>query len=632
VKKRSSQNERKGQGYEKTENQEINNKSLDNKGSFSLRKTIGRLVRNAARADRPIIVSFGIYTLMAAAFPFCAVVLPKFVLEELTKQEAASATRLLSIIGIFFLTSAILGFGKTYLHDVYYARLSALRINYIGDMYNKLISLEYRYMEDATFYDRNSRAMEANSSNNNGVEGVYHKLYETPAVVLTALVYMVLVGILNPILLLGLLVNTAVIILIGKKAQDYQYSKKDELGHLNRRKTYYYKTTYDFAYGKDIRLYGLKQRILDNYNKEIKGYVGVQKLIAQKEYLYGFLGLVTLLLSDGLTYGILIYKTATGMSIADFSMYLAMIVGLSLLMKTISDDFSFLWRESQYVNDFFEFMDHDFSEQSGSLPAIEGDTLEIEFKNVTFRYPGTEKDIFTNLNFTIHKGERLAIVGINGAGKSTLVKLMTGLFKPTVGHIYINGIDSKEFSQQAMFSMFSVVFQDVNVLAFSIEENVACRSVNIDQNRVQDALEKVGLWEKVSRFEKGTKQPMLKVIEEDGTEFSGGEKQKLAIARALYEDGNMIVMDEPTAALDALAEAEIYENFSSLVKGKTAVYISHRLASTKFCDKIALFSNDGLLEYGNHDELMNKKGEYYNMFTVQGKYYQEQDEDEEASA
>ena len=201
---------------------------------------------------------------------------------------------------------------------------------------------------------------------------------------------------------------------------------------------------------------------------------------------------------------------------------------------------------------------------------------------------------------------------------------MTGLFAPTEGHIYINGIDITEIKKQELYALYSAVFQDVNVLAFTIRENVSCMAEGADDARVQTALEKVGLWNKVEGFEKGLDQTMLKVIDEDGTDFSGGERQKLSIARGLYKDAPMVIMDEPTAALDALAEAEIYENFSTLVEGKTAIYISHRLASTRFCDKIALFDADGLAEYGNHEELMEQKGKYYDMFVIQGKYYQEE--------
>ena len=200
---------------------------------------------------------------------------------------------------------------------------------------------------------------------------------------------------------------------------------------------------------------------------------------------------------------------------------------------------------------------------------------------------------------------------------------MTGLFTVTEGEIRINDIPIDEFDKKELFSMFSVVFQDVNILAFTIMENIVCSSDKENHSFAEKALDKVGLLQKVKSTPKGLNQMMLKIIEEDGVEFSGGESQKLVIARALYKNGNMVIMDEPTAALDAMAEADIYENFSELVEGKTAVYISHRLASTKFCDKIALFDKNGLKEYGNHEELMKLKGAYYNMFTVQGKYYKE---------
>jgi len=260
----------------------------------------------------------------------------------------------------------------------------------------------------------------------------------------------------------------------------------------------------------------------------------------------------------------------------------------------------------------------------GKLEPENTDSVEIVFDNVTFRYPGTDVDIYKDFSFTIKKGERLAIVGVNGAGKSTLVKLICGLYEPNEGHIYVNGIDIRDWKKKNLYDLYSTVFQDFNILAFTLRENVTCNSSEQDDARVTEALERVGLGKKLNSLSKGLDQMMLKVIDEEGTDFSGGERQKLAIARALYKNSPMVIMDEPTAALDALAEAEIYENFSELVEGKTAIYISHRLASTIFCDKIALFDKDGVKEYGTHEELMAKKGMYYDMFVVQGKYYQEE--------
>lgn len=590
---------------------------------ISFSEMLKRLLKNISIHNKMIYFYFIIYTIAASIYPFFSIILPKFLITELSLGDMASVEKILFIIFGYFILTGVFGFLRTYVHDLAYPKITKLRIDYIRDIFDKIVSMDYKNVEDATFMEKNSRAMDATSSNGNGIEGIYHKLFETAPIFITILALSFFIGLLNIWILLGLLLNIVISVWINKKVHNYQYNMKEKLAHAERRKGYYYKTTHDFGYGKDIRIYNFKERILNNYNKEIGGFISLHKMIKSKEYILGFIGLVTLLVSNLLTYGILIYRGLNGMSIADFSMYIAAITNLSILMKTLAENISFILNEGQYVQDFYEFMDKDLGEQGGTRDPIQDDTLEIEFKNVSFKYPTTDKYIFKNLDFKINKGERLAIVGINGAGKSTLVKLMTGLFDATDGEILINNIPIKEFSKKALFSMFSVVFQDINIMAFTIGENIACSSDNLDENRIMTALDKVGLNSKIKGLSKGLDQMMLKVIEEDGAEFSGGENQKLAIARALYKDGNMVIMDEPTAALDALAEAEIYENFSELVKGKTAVYISHRLASTKFCDKIALFDNDGLKEYGNHIELLNNKGAYYEMFTVQGKYYNE---------
>ena len=596
---------------------------MDENTSYPIKKTLQRLLNNLVRKNKFILVLFMVHTLTASIFPFFAVILPRVLLDELSLGDLASLENIVLIVVGYLIIAGSFAFIKTFSKDLAYPKLSELRIDYIRDMFDKLVSIDYKYHEDAKFMEEHERALQAPSGNDNGIEGVYHKLFEAPARFITIIVLIIFIGALNPLILIGLGLNLYASLWINKKTHNYQYRLKSELAHASRRNSYYYNTTHDFAYGKDIRIYGFKNRILHNYNKEIESFVKLHKLIKDREYKLGFLGLLTLLLSEILTYGVLIYRTVGGMTIANFSMYLVAIISLSQLSKTLVEDLSFIKNEGHYAHDFFEFMDRDHGEKGGSLPKIKDDTLEIEFRDVSFKYPNTDKYIIKNLNFKINKGERLAIVGINGAGKTTLVKLMTGLFDVSQGEILINGIPISEFDRKELFSMFSVVFQDINILAYTIKENVSCSLDDIDENRVMDSLERVGLSEKVKEFPKGLDQMMLKVIDEDGTEFSGGESQKLAIARALYKDGNMVIMDEPTAALDALAEAEIYEDFDELVKGKTSVYISHRLASTKFCDKIALFDNDGLREYGNHKELMEKRGEYYRMFTIQGKYYNE---------
>ena len=387
---------------------------------------------------------------------------------------------------------------------------------------------------------------------------------------------------------------------------------------------YYRKTSQDFSFGKDIRLFNLKDKLINRYDIFIGSYLSVFRKIHNKEYFVGLTELIFILIKDGLTYGILVSKfISKDITMGDFSMYLGATLVLSSTLTTIVNDLSTIYGESMYVSDYFVFLEKNMNENSGTKKAIEKVTLDIEFKNVSFKYPGSDKYIVKNLNLKINKGEKIAIVGINGAGKTTLIKLLTRLFDINEGEILINGINIKEFDLQEYYKMFSVVFQNVNTYAYTVRENIAISNDKENDKKVIDTLKRVGLKDKIFSYDKGLDQIMLKVIDEGGIELSGGENQKLSIARALYKDANMIIMDEPTASLDALAEEAIYRDFNDLVQDKTAIYISHRLSSTKFCDRIILLGEEGILEEGNHDELMNIKGEYYHMFVTQGKYYQD---------
>lgn len=594
--------------------------------NYPLRKTLKRMLANAWKENPKLFFFFAVYTIVTIAYPLVAVALPKLFIGVLESAGEGSTGKLLILALGFFIISSILGFFKQYIFCSQYNALSWLRLEFLRDFSYKILKMDYKNCEDASFYEKNKRAFDATNTNNNGIEGTFHMLFEAPAVIGTVIILMVFISILNPLILLGLLLNLLTVLYVKQKMAVYEYEKKEDLNRAERKKDYYYNTTYDFKYGKDIRLYNLKERILNNYSQEIETYIAIKADVFRRDFYLGFLPLLTLLVSDILIYGILIQKVLNGMPISDFSMYLSAVISLSVLLKELSQKLSVIYQEGQYVSDFFEFLDRDMEKTGGTKKAVEKDTLEIVFDKVSFRYPGTEEYIFKNLNFTIHKGERLAIVGINGAGKSTLVKLMTGLFDVTEGEIRINGVPIQEYEKKELYRMFSVVFQDVNILAYTVKENVACQEKDISMDKVREAVQKAGLKEKIESLPKQYDQMMLKIIDESGVEMSGGESQKLSIARALYKDGNMVIMDEPTAALDALAEAEIYEEFGSLIKGKTALYISHRLASTKFCDKIALFDRDGLREYGTHEELMELEGEYYHMFQVQGQYYNQEGE------
>ena len=243
--------------------------------------------------------------------------------------------------------------------------------------------------------------------------------------------------------------------------------------------------------------------------------------------------------------------------------------------------------------------------------------------NVSFRYPGTEKDILHNINLTIPAGERLAIVGLNGAGKTTLVSLLCGLLDPTEGRVLLNGKDICIFDRQAYYRLFSTVFQNFSLLKISLAEEISLQMEHTDRERVQLCLEKAGLLEKVCELPKGMDTHTNRDIWEDGVQLSGGQIQRLLLARALYRDAPILLLDEPTAALDPLAENELYLKYDEMTAGKTSLFISHRLASTRFCDRVLFLKNGSIAEEGTHETLMKAGGEYAALFEVQSQYYQE---------
>lgn len=598
---------------------------MEQEKKYKVWPVIRRLMRDL-RHDQPVQTPRIIfYTIFAGVFPFFAVILPKLAIGILEQSGENAERDLIYAMLIYFAVYGIFGYFRQRLEHSIRATNMRQRIMYLCKLSKKTMTMDYCHVENAKFWEENDRALNAANNNDNGMEGMLNRIFVMPAELITLIGMIVLGATLSPFVMLALILHVGVMMWISRSDHNYRYARKKDSAKLSRKMKYYEKTSTDFAYGKDIRIYNLRERILCNYHAEIIAYRKLIKKFAAHKYFISLLGILTLLITDGLMYGILIYKTMHGMPISSFSMYVTLTTSLMAQFVSFGESITFLRNEGQYVGDSFRLIDENLcKEGEKEFELSEGETLEIVFDHVDFKYPGSDTYIYKDLNFTIHKGERLAIVGINGAGKSTLVKMMTGLFEPTAGHIYLNGVDITEIRKQDLYDLYSAVFQDVNILAFPIRENVTGASEEVEEERVIHALDSVGLWDKVQGFEKGLDQMMLKIIDEEGTDFSGGERQKLSIARGLYKDGPMVIMDEPTAALDALAEAEIYESFSNMVQGKTAVYISHRLASTKFCDKIALFDKTGLIEYGTHDELMEQEGEYYRMFVIQGKYYQEE--------
>lgn len=310
-------------------------------------------------------------------------------------------------------------------------------------------------------------------------------------------------------------------------------------------------------------------------------------------------------------------------------LYFTAITSLSNTLTGFADHFNNIHKYDLQVTELRKSEKITSSRNRGKGIPVPHDRIDIEFKNVSFRYPNAENDTIRNISFRIRPGEKVALVGINGAGKTTIVKLLCGLYLPTEGEILLNGHPVNNYNIREYYSLFSAVFQDINLMPISIAENIACTTEkeNIDRSRVMRALEEAGIGEKIKSLRDGIDTLYNKEVNPEAADFSGGEKQKLALARAIYLSRPMLVLDEPTSALDPIAENEMYLQFDKITENQTALFISHRLASTRFCDKILHLESGKIIEEGTHAQLMEKGGKYAEMFRLQSQYYQDEKED-----
>ncbi len=586
-------------------------------------KTIIRQFKEFKTFKRKIVYFYMLTGILSTALiNLSAIYMTKLIIDGFTLY---SPGELYYFIGTMMATLIALMFIKRFSDTKTQIIFIEIRIKQFLVFNQKFMDVDYPLMEDSDFQNQSSTSLRALGGDNEGFQQTYALTYQILSILTTVITTAIMIIFFNYLLIIACLITwigtTYAQYLIAKN----MYKKRNLLSEKQRQERYYYDTTYDFNFGKDIRIYQLQEHLEKSHKKASRSYVDVIKSLARFDFFAGLIELIPLLIQDLLAYAIVIYAYYQGqLSIADLSMYLVAVASLSTYLRMLGKNISDLRAGIRYVEDYYGFIDDEsLFNKAGDLAPLK-DTFEIEFKNVSFKYPKTDHYIIKDLSFKIAKGEKLAIVGANGAGKTTLVKLICGLFYPTEGVILIDGIETTKFDKTRYQEMFSVVFQDVHVYAASVIENIMGNAKEVaDLERAKNAIEAVGLKEKVENLPLGYNHQILKIIDENGVDFSGGERQKIAIARALYKNGNVVILDEPTAALDALAEAKIYEEFNALAGNKTSIYVSHRLSSTKFCDHIALFDGSALKEYGTHDSLMEQKGIYYQMFATQGKYYKE---------
>lgn len=437
-----------------------------------------------------------------------------------------------------------------------------------------------------------------------------------------------LAGVVGMIALLNPALVAVLFLLVGGNALVYgriQRTKTlfyQDIAVYNRQFGYFRDLTQDFRNAKDVRIYKMSEYIINRINEHYGAVNRVFRKMFLKQRRHDGFSAVIIQAQTLAAYAFAAWGVFRGMiRIGDFTMYISAANQFSgaatqLMAKLV--DFRMLGRVLQ---DYLVFEQMPRSNGKGEETPADMGCGEIEFRHVWFRYPNTEEYALKDVSLTIRKGEKLSIVGRNGAGKTTFIKLLCRLYRPEKGCILLNGVDINTFEERAYAKCLSVLFQDYKIFFFSIRENLAFQET-ADEERIRVSLGQAGILKKVEGLPLGLDTPMYKDFDKDGTELSGGEMQKLAIARTLYKNAPLVVLDEPTAALDPYAEYEVYSKFNAITDGKTSIYISHRLSSCRFCDAVAVFDNGALVEYGSHEQLVAQGRLYAEMWEAQAQYYQ----------
>ncbi len=479
------------------------------------------------------------------------------------------------------------------------------------------------------------KARQAISSPNQGVVELLGKAAALLEAAAGLAVCCAVVGQLHPLILALLLLLFFFQLAWGLRAEGKKQALKEEQARANRRLNYIAYGTKGMREGTDIRLYSMAP-LLSEITREVLWEKRRVEAAAQRwQFSHLAAGAVMILVRDSAAYLFLIRRyIASELSAGDFSFYFAAIAGVGLWLSSLSEAISGFREAEHYARDFYEFLtlpEESFAEKQDRRPSGKEPepAVSLELRQVSFSYSAASAEgdkpfpAIRNMSLRAAPGERVAIVGVNGAGKSTLIKLLCGMLTPDQGTVLVNGADLRHVRKKDSYSLFSAVFQSSRLLPVSILENITMGE-KVDQERLQSRVRLAGLSEMVAALPQKENTLLVKDVSENGVELSGGQAQRLLLARALYKSAPVLLLDEPTAALDPLSERDIYEKYHRLTKGRTAFFVSHRLASTRFCEKILFLEGGEILEEGTHEELMALNGRYADMFRVQGRYYEQE--------
>lgn len=604
-----------------------------NRSQYSVIQNILYCLSNTVQCYYPLLFWCILTILINVLIPVLSTYLPKTVIEIVTTERSFHelTTAILAFMGSIAILSGINKFLTKYIYHQKY-RMNTF---YLKRVTLKGLTTDYINQENGIFRKLQTESFTCCNGNYSPLSNIYEVLINLFTSILGLSVFWAILVQLNWGIIIFLIATTITSYFLNQKIMQWLSANNQERIGYQQRINYINTIAGDLRSAKDIRLYRMAVWFTDIYNNNMNGLADWYKRLRNK--LFGvaiydsFLGL----LRESVAYLYLLYLIWNNrISVADFILYFNVVTGFSVWLSNIFSQISSLSQINLKINYFRSYLEYPetFNRDNGRKISTDNSPKIIELKNVSYKYEGSEQYALHNINLTIAPGEHLAIVGLNGAGKTTLVKLICGLIDPTEGQILYDGIDIREYNRIEFYNLFSAVFQQFSIMPVTIEEIVSeSPPENIDHNKVKNCLITAGLWNKIEHLPSGVKSQFGKTIYDNGIEFSGGEIQKLLLARALYKCAPVMLLDEPTAALDPIAESAMYENYNKISTDKTTLFISHRLASTSFCNRIILIEHGVICEEGTHNELLKLHGKYHSLFEIQAKYYREKTKKEEVS-
>lgn len=572
---------------------------------------------------------FGVVPTVAASF--LGSWLPSRLVADLTGQIGISRLVLeIAVISvIMWLCSASSNMIMEYCNfegdfiSTYYARKYA----------RKIMDMDYDYLEDKEYQKIYGNAWRV-ARYGQGVSDAIWIFSQFTSCVAGVLLYGILLAGKSMLLLFTITASISIslwlLAFVRKKHGEYY----EQLQLFSRKEGYITAQATDSAAGKDIRIYRLVGWFLEKYDASLREIGRIYGIIHDWYFFRNASHAFLQLLMDGMAFGLLVNMLTQGrLTAAEFVFYIGIVSGFSLYFEGAMRQIMGFSNTSASISYMREFLEAEDAWNRGEgvgadkMEQFKKNAVKLELKNVSFTYPGSKKPVLKNINVTVTPGEKIALIGLNGAGKTTLVKLICGFYHPTEGELLVNDIPANRFNREEYYSLISVLFQDSTLLARTLDENLTGqRPEDIDRKRLDNALKLSGFQSVYDALPDKGRTLLVREINEGSTDFSGGEKQKMLFARALYQDAPLVILDEPTAALDPIAENELYLNYGKAMENKTSIYISHRLSSTRFCDRILLLDHGEIIEEGTHESLLAGRTRYAELFEMQSRYYKEEDE------